>query len=194
VAFESPHALAALATAAVRARQVELPKLDGLIKTATDKVLSVGRKSNRVHTVFVAVRILETLDKISGSGVPDSDTLIQRAGGDIKAIWRHSHGGDTIFDAEGVDKLVFNDIPEADGLVPAARGNVPAVACKVEGVDILLVASENVLDAPRTNVPNLLRHMKLVKQMATEKEEKKKRKKKGDYQTHSDLLVLSTSG
>jgi hypothetical protein len=126
----------------------------------------------------VAVRILETLDKISRGGVPDSDTLIQRASGDIEAIWRHGHGGDTIFDAKGVDKLVFNDIPKADGLVPATRGNVPAVACEVERVDILLVASEDVLDAPRTNVPNLLWYMKLVKKWQQKEKKKKKKKKK----------------
>jgi hypothetical protein len=71
------------------------------------------------------------------------------------AIGGHGHGGDAVLDAQGVDELAIQDIPETDSLVTTARGNVATVASKVQGVDILLVAAEDVLDGTRSNIPDL---------------------------------------
>jgi hypothetical protein len=67
----------------------------------------------------------------------------------------HSHRGDAIFDAQGVNKLAIQDIPQTDSLVTTARGNIATVAGKVQRVDILLVAAEDMLDGACSNIPNL---------------------------------------
>ena len=59
------------------------------------------------------------------------------------------------FDAEGVDELAVQDVPETHGLVPTARGNVATVAGEVEGVNILLVAGEDVFDRAVGDIPYL---------------------------------------
>ena len=99
MALEGPDALAAL-DAAVRVhapRDGELPQLDGLVETATDQVAAVGCKGNRVNTVLVTVRVLQTLHQVSRGGIPDAYALVERSGRDVVAIGRHGDRGDTVF-------------------------------------------------------------------------------------------------
>jgi hypothetical protein len=70
-------------------------------------------------------------------------------------IGRHGHRGDTVLDAQSVDQLAVEDIPQTNGLVTTARSNVTTVAGKVQRVDILLVAAEDMLDGACSNIPNL---------------------------------------
>lgn len=148
VALKGANAFAALdAAVGVHApRDSELPQLDRLVQTATDQVATVGGKRNRVHAVLVAVWVLQSLHKVAGCRVPHTDALVQRSGRNVVAIGRHSHRGDAILDAKGVDELAIENVPQTHGLVPTARGNVTAVAREVQGVDVLLVAGEDVLD------------------------------------------------
>lgn len=157
MALERPHTLAGLDTAAVVSPgNIELPQFDGLVKTAADKVAAVRRKSNRVHTVPVAVRGLEALDQVAGRGIPDTNTLVQRSCSHIVAIRRHGNSGHTILNAEGVHQLAIKDIPETNRLITTARCDVSSVASKVERVNVLLVPAENMFDRPGRDVPNLL--------------------------------------
>lgn len=157
MALESANALAAL-DAAVRVhapRDGKLPQLDSLVQTTANQVATVGRKGNRVHAVLVAVGVLQTFHQVASGGIPDSHTLVQRAGCHVVAIGRHGHGSDTVLDAQGVDELAIQDIPQTNSLVTTARGNVATVASKVQGVDILLVTAEDMLDGACSNIPNL---------------------------------------
>lgn len=157
VALESANALAAL-DAAVRVhapRDSELPQLDSLVQTTADQVATIGRKGNRVHAVLVAIGVLQTLHQVASGGIPHSHTLVQRTGSHVVTIGRHGHRGDTVLDAQSVDQLAVEDIPQTNGLVTTARSNVTTVAGKVQRVDILLVAAEDMLDGACSNIPNL---------------------------------------
>ena len=131
--FESADAFTALDSASGigAPRHIKLPKLDSLVKTTTDKIPAVGRECDRVHTVLVAIGALQPFYEVTGSGIPNTDTLIKRAGGDIVTIRRHGNGSHTVFNAQGVDQLAVQDIPEAHGLVSTTGRNVATVASEV---------------------------------------------------------------
>lgn len=64
VALKRLDALATLGARLVSlARGAELPHLDGPVKTARDEVLAIGRESDRVHTILVAVRPFEAFNE-----------------------------------------------------------------------------------------------------------------------------------
>ena len=155
--FESTDALATF-DGAVRVHasgHSKLPKLDGLVQTATDEIAAVGRKGNRVDTVLVAIGVLQALHQVASGGVPHADTLVQGSGSHVAAVGGHRNGSNTIFDAQSVDKLAIENIPQAHSLITTARGNETAVTSKVQRVDILLVSTEDVLDGARINIPDL---------------------------------------
>lgn len=157
MALESANALAAL-DAAVRVhapRDGKLPQLDSLVQTTANQVATVGRKGNRVHAVLVAVGVLQTLHQVASGGIPHSHALVQRTGCHVVTIRGHGHRGDAVLDAQGVDELAIQNIPKTDSLVTTARSNVATVAGKVQGVDVLLVTAEDVLDGTCSNIPDL---------------------------------------
>lgn len=157
MALKGPNAFAAL-DAAVRVhspRDCELPQFNSLIQTSADQIAAVGREGNRVHTVLVPIGVFQPLHQISSGGVPHTYTLVQGTGRYVVTIRRHSHSGDSILNAEGVDKLPIENIPETHGLVATARGDVATVAGEVQGVNVLFMAGENVFDSTRRDVPDL---------------------------------------
>jgi hypothetical protein len=103
----------------------------------------------------VAVRVLQTLHQVASGGIPDTHALVQRTGSDVVAVGRHGNRGDAILNAEGVDELAVKNIPKTHGLVSTARSDVTSVVGEVEGVDILLVTAEDILDGARGNIPDL---------------------------------------
>jgi hypothetical protein len=157
VTLESAQALAALdAAVGVHApRDSKLPELDSLVETATDQVSAIGCECNRVYTVLVAIRVLQTLHQVSGRSIPYTNALVQRTGSHVVAIRRHSDGRDSIFNAKSVDKLAIKNIPKTHSLVSTARGDVSAVAGEVQGVDVLLMSREDVLDGACVDIPDL---------------------------------------
>lgn len=161
--FEGSHAFAGLDTAVgiAASGNAELPKLDGLVETATDKVAAIGSEGDRVNAILVTLGVLQTFHQVAGGGIPDADALVQRTGGDVVAIGRHRYRGHAVLDAQSVDQLALHDIPESHGLVAATGRDVPTISGEVKGVDILLVAAEDVLDGSRSDIPNLYRNISL---------------------------------
>lgn len=159
MAFKGSHAFAGLDTAAgiAASGNAELPKLDGLVETATDEVAAIGSEGDRVNAILVTLGVLQTFHQVAGGGIPDADALVQRTGCDVVAIRRHRHRGHAILDAQSVDQLALHDIPKSHSLVAAAGCDVPTISGEVKGVDILLVAAEDVLDGSRSDIPNLCR-------------------------------------
>jgi hypothetical protein len=100
VAFEGADALASGLVAAWHEAVVgrQLPHLDGLVETATDKPVARRSKSHTIDTILVAVLAFETYDKLTGLDIPHADTLVERSSGDVKVVWGDGHGGDTILD------------------------------------------------------------------------------------------------
>lgn len=156
MAFKSLHATATLG-ALVRhsARGGELPHLDGLVQTAADKVLSVGREGDTVDAILVSIGALETLDKEARVEVPNTNTFIQRSGRHILGVGRDRDGGDAIFDRQRQNAAASLNIPKPDGAVSTARGNGATVTSKVQRVDILLVTRKLGSDLLRCNIPDL---------------------------------------
>lgn len=72
-------------------------------------------------------------------------------------IRRHGDCRHSIFNGESVEKLALEDIPKAYSLVTAAGSDIPSIAGIVEGVNVLFVAGENMLDCSSGDVPNLFR-------------------------------------
>ena len=158
MAFESTDALATL-DGAVRVHapgNSKLPELDRLVQTATDQVAAVGGKGDRVHTVLVAIWVLQTLHQVTSGGVPHADALVQGTGSHVAAIGGHGYSSNTILDAEGVDKLAIENIPQTNSLVSTTRGDEATITSKVQRVDVLLVSTEDVLDGARVDIPNLV--------------------------------------
>ena len=133
----------------------KLPHLDRAIQGAGHEVSSIRCKCNRINRVLVAVRALETLDEIPVRGIPHSDALVERAGGDILGVGRDGDSSHTVLDAEGQDVLAGLNIPEADCAVTTARGNGAPIASEVERVNVLLVTSKAVPDRPVGDIPHL---------------------------------------
>lgn len=156
MAFESAHTLASWAVRRHEARRrSQLPHLDRLVKTATDEAIARWSKRHTVDAVLVTLLSFEAYNKLSTANVPYTHALVQGTGGDISVVWGDGNGGDTVFDREVCNLLVPLEIPQADAAVSTAGSNDLAVAGKVQGVDVLLVASELVLDLAAVDVPHL---------------------------------------
>lgn len=157
VAFKGSHAFAPFDAASRQEASwcSKLPHLDRLVKTAADQVTAIRRERNRIHAVLVAVGALQSFHKVTGRGIPDPDTLVERASGHVMTVRRHSHCGDTVFNAEGVYELALQDIPQAHRLVPTTRGNVATVSSIVKGIDVLFMSGKDMLDGSSSNIPNL---------------------------------------
>lgn len=158
MALKRPNTLAALdAAVGVHApRDSELPQLNSLVQTTADQVATIGRKGNRVHAVLVAVGVLQSLNQITGGGVPHTNALVERTSSHIVTIRRHSHSGDSVLNAKGVNQLAVKNIPQTHGLVTTARGDVAAISGEIQRIDVLFVATKDVLDGSRGNVPHLI--------------------------------------
>jgi len=160
VPLKHPHALPARR---LRARLqplleipvAQLPHPDRLVQTAGDQVSAVGREGNAVHAVFVALLAFRSLDHDRRLAVPDAHAFVEGAGGDVAAVWGDGYGGHAVFDLEGQDALVLLDVPESDRAVAGAGCDVAAVGGEVEGVDVLVVAREGVVDGLGGDVPYL---------------------------------------
>lgn len=136
------------------ARSTELPHLDGLVQTATDKVAPIRRKRNTVDAVLVPVGALETLRKVAPH-IPDTDTLVQGSGSNKLLVGRDSNSRDTIFNREDRRVLPGFNVPKTDGSVATAGRDSAAVAGEVKTVDVLFVAMEGVANSSRLDVPDL---------------------------------------
>lgn len=132
----------------------KLPHLDGLVQATADEVTRVGRESNRVNAVLVALGTLETLQQEACLDIPDPDTLVKRAGGDILGIGRDGNGGDAVLDGERCRVQTSLNIPKPDSAIATARSNGAAITGKIQAVDILLVTSESVANLPVLDVPD----------------------------------------
>jgi hypothetical protein len=157
MALKCPHAFSTLWPSSWNhaSRRCQFPHLDRLVKTAANEISAIRSKCDGVNTISVAVWVLKSLDEISGCSVPNTHTLIQRAGSNKAAVGRYGNGGHTIFNAEDQLLLAIHNVPQADSLVATARSNITSIASKIERVDILLVAREDVFNCTGSNVPNL---------------------------------------
>jgi hypothetical protein len=102
----------------------------------------------------VTIWTLETFNEISSSGIPYTNTLVERSSSDIFGIRRDGDSCDTIFNAESQNILPSFNIPKSNCAVTTARSNCATVAGEIQRVDILLVASECISDGPGGNVPD----------------------------------------
>lgn len=85
--FEGLDASAALrALVCQTAGSGKLPHLDSLVQATANEILSIGRESNGVDAVLVAIGALETLNQIAVLDIPHADTLVKRASGDIFGV------------------------------------------------------------------------------------------------------------
>lgn len=83
------------------ARSHEFPHLDCFIKGARDEVLAVGCKGHRIYGILVAVWTFQSFNEISGSSIPNSNRLVERASCYVLGIRRNCDGSDTVLDGEG---------------------------------------------------------------------------------------------
>ena len=97
----------------------------------------------------------EAHDKLAALDVPDADALVEGTGRDKQVVGRDGDGGDSVLDGEVCNLRVGLEVPQTDTAVATARGDDAAVARKVETVNVLLVASELVLDGAAVDVPDL---------------------------------------
>lgn len=156
VALKRLDALATLRARLVSlTRGAELPHLDSPVETARDEILAVGRESDRVHTILVAVRTFETLNEEARVNVPDTHALIEGACGNKLGVRRDGDSSNAVFYRESESVATLLNIPQANSPVATARGNCPSVASKVQRVNILLVAREVVANRSGLDVPDL---------------------------------------
>ena len=70
-------------------------------------------------------------------------------------IRRHSDCGNAILNAKSIDELTVEDVPKTNSLIATSRRNVTTIASKIERVNILFMAGEDVLDRTGRDIPNL---------------------------------------
>lgn len=128
------------------AGRTKLPHLDRLIQASTDEILAARRERDTVDTVLVPIWALQTLHKEAMGDIPNPDTLVKGARGNILGVGRDSDGRNTILDTQGQDAATRLDIPQAYCAVTATGSNSTSITSKVERVDVLLVAREGVAD------------------------------------------------
>lgn len=133
----------------------QLPHLDRLIKTAADKISSIGRKRNTIHAVFVPVWALKTLQQVALVNVPNADALIERASRHVLGVGGDGDSGDAILNCKGQSIGALLNVPETNGSVSGAGCNRTPIASKVQRVNILFVAREGVANLAGIDVPNL---------------------------------------
>jgi hypothetical protein len=156
VAFECANTLATRLVYGPEPRPGgNLPHLDRLVETATDQTVARWSKSHTVDTVLVTLFALETHNEISARNVPHADAFVKRSGSNETVVRRNGNGSNSVFYREVGDLLVSLEIPQTDASVTTARGNDLAVAGEVEGVNVLLVAGELVLNLAAVDIPDL---------------------------------------
>ena len=133
----------------------ELPHLNRFIQAPTDQALPIRRECNAIHAILVAVRPIKSANDITSIDVPNPDTLVEGAGGDIFTIRGNCYSGDAILNSEGKDFATTGDVPDTDSVVATSRGDEAAVAGEVKGIYILFVASESVTDGAACDIPDL---------------------------------------
>ena len=103
----------------------------------------------------MSIRTFKSFDEEAGVNVPDSDTLVKRASGDILCVGGDGDGRDTVFNGQGQCICPLFDVPKSNRSVAAAGGDRSAIPSKVEGVNVLLVAREMIANRSLCNIPNL---------------------------------------
>jgi hypothetical protein len=132
----------------------QLPHLDGLVERSRDESTARRSERNTINAVLVAFLTLEANDKRAALDVPNAHALVERTGCDVEVVGGDGDGSDAVFDREVCDLAVGLEIPEADTAVARSGSDDPSVASKVQGIDVLLVTSELVLDGTSLDVPN----------------------------------------
>lgn len=133
----------------------QLPHFDGFVETTTDKVPSIGRKGDRINTVFMTFGAVEPGIKITVASVPYSDTFVERSCCNVLTFRGNGHSSDAVLDTEVQNLSPGVDVPNAHRTIAATGSNVLPVSGKVEGIDILLMAGESVPYSTCRDVPNL---------------------------------------
>ena len=151
----APSPSSHLATNHVAVSGHQLPHFDSLVQTSTDQAVAVGRESDAVDAVGMAIGSFQSTNQVASRHTPDTDALVQRSSCDKVSARRDGDGGDPIFNLEGQNFTIAFDIPDADGMVAAAGGNVTAVTREVQRVDVLLVACKGVTDGTTLDIPDL---------------------------------------
>jgi hypothetical protein len=132
----------------------QLPHLDGLVERSRDESTARRSERNTINAVLVAFLTLEANDKRAALDVPNAHALVERTGCDVEVVGGDGDGSDAVFDREVCDLAVGLEIPEADTAIARSGSDDPSVASKVQGIDVLLVTSELVLDGTSLDVPN----------------------------------------
>lgn len=106
----------------------------------------------------MALLALQAHNKLAALDIPDTNALIERSRGDEAIVGRDSDSGNAILDGEVGNLLVPLQVPETNTSITTSGGNDFTIAREVEGVDVLLVTSELVLDLTTRNIPYLDRN------------------------------------
>lgn len=156
VAFEGANALAAWLSSRDRTRwSGQFPHLDSLVQTTANQSVSRRSKSDRVHAVLVSKIALKTNNELAGNGIPDPHALIKGARGNEAVIRGDGNCRHAILDGQMKYLRVGLKIPQADSTIATARCNNPAIAGEVKGINVLVMASELVLNSSGRNIPDL---------------------------------------
>jgi hypothetical protein len=103
----------------------------------------------------MAIDTIESPNSVTSTDIPHSDTLIERASRNVFSPGRNGYRCNTVFDGKTKDFSVLFNVPDANSMITTAGGNLPAVACKVEGVDVLLMSGKGSSYGTALNVPDL---------------------------------------
>jgi hypothetical protein len=134
----------------------QLPHLDGLVETTADQPIARWSKGHRVDAVFVAMLALQAHYEVSGEDLPHANALVKGTSCDEAVVWGDGDRGDTVLDGQIENLLVGLQIPQSDAAITTARCDKATIASEVKRINVLLMASELVLDGAAGDVPDLL--------------------------------------
>ena len=127
----APSPSSHLTTDHVAVSRHQLPHFDCFVQTSTDQAVTIGRESDAVDAVGMAIGSFQSTNQVASWYTPDTDALVQRSGCDKVSTRRNGDGGYPILNLEGQNLTIAFDIPDADGMVATTGGNVSAVAREV---------------------------------------------------------------
>jgi hypothetical protein len=89
----------------------EFPHFDSFIQTSRNKILSIRSESDRVDTILMPIRALETLDKVTRSSIPNADAFVKRPCRNKLGIGRDSDSSHAVFYTERENILSCLNVP-----------------------------------------------------------------------------------
>ena len=103
----------------------------------------------------MALGAFEAFADVTTFEFPDANALVQRAGSNVTSVRRDGNRRHSVLDLKIEHGLALLHVPQSNAAVAAARRDIVAGSSKIQGINVLLMAREDLLDRSRLDIPDL---------------------------------------